>query len=100
MTKDIKTWDDGRRFVAAIKPMPICRAGTCYPDSLGRGGGESIVAFSSAEARHYYLELTKAQYEAARSNRELSHLKDSLKQMLTPKGRIRGNALRRLIAAS
>lgn len=58
-------------------------------DDLGCGNTQTVTVFHSAEGRHYFIEMLKAQRRERLALRDLEWLKVAIARTVTPKGRVR-----------
>lgn len=66
-------------------------------DSLGRGGGDTISVFHSAEAREYFLQSRMYDQAAQAARGSLDALRRSLAECLTVSGKLRTKRLREIV---
>ena len=93
MTEYIESESDGR-YLLHRKP-----GGGCYSDGddLGRGDGNTIYAFQSSQERAYFKRSEQYLFEWRRTVVELEALKGKMRDIMTPKGRVRRKALLALL---
>lgn len=94
MMDQIEKFESGGYFGLLIRPLAFDPT----HDDLGSGGAESIVRFGSAEAREYFIQAHNAQKAQSRAVYDLECLRTSVRQLVTPKGRVRRKALLELVA--
>lgn len=95
-THAMTEWEDSGRFGLSISPKYY----KAYGDGdLGRGSGQYICYFGSAEARGYFKQMREAQNQAREALMETVALARALKGLLTPAGRVRRKKLLALIAS-